>query len=190
MDMHLSSGTHFSMRCSRGRGRTMFQTSILVLLALVPALLSLAISPRAEAITEVRSISEPLGMAVSLGGIGLSASSSSPNVGAAIARNSETGAVTPLVELPTVTSVTPHEGPVAGGTKVMIAGSNLTGATEVKFGATATTGVKVISESSVDEAVATARAGTVHVIVIPLAARAPRLGRPVHPASPPPPSRT
>src|ERR1019366_7400055 len=65
---------------------------------------------------------------------------------------------------PTVTSVTPHEGPTGGGTKVTIAGSNLTGTTEVKFGTTVATGVKVISPSSV-EAVSPAGTGTVDVTV-------------------------
>ena len=37
---------------------------------------------------------------------------------------------------PTVTRRLPTRGPTGGGTKVTIAGSNLTGATEVKFGAT------------------------------------------------------
>ena len=45
--------------------------------------------------------------------------------------------------VPTVTGVAPNQGPAAGGQSVTITGTNLTGATEVKFGTTAATGVSV-----------------------------------------------
>ena len=40
-----------------------------------------------------------------------------------------------IVPAPTVTKVAPTSGPAAGGTAVTITGTNLTGASEVKFGA-------------------------------------------------------
>ncbi len=46
---------------------------------------------------------------------------------------------------PVVTSVTPNEGPEAGGTTVTIKGEHLEGATEVKFGTTSATELKVVS---------------------------------------------
>ena len=39
------------------------------------------------------------------------------------------------IPAPTVTKVSPTSGPAAGGTTVTITGTNLTGASEVKFGA-------------------------------------------------------
>src|SRR4029077_2497825 len=44
-----------------------------------------------------------------------------------------------FVAPPTVTSASPSAGPTAGGTSVTITGTNLTGATAVKFGATSAT---------------------------------------------------
>ena len=43
------------------------------------------------------------------------------------------------IPAPTVTKVEPTSGPAAGGTTVTITGTNLTGASEVKFGANAAT---------------------------------------------------
>ncbi len=65
---------------------------------------------------------------------------------------------------PTVTSVVPGSGPTSGGTSVTITGTNLTGATAVKFGTTAATGVTVNSATSVS-ATAPAGTGTVDVTV-------------------------
>ena len=50
---------------------------------------------------------------------------------------------------PTVTSISPSAGPLAGGTSVTITGTNLTGATAVNFGGVAGTGVVVNSATSV-----------------------------------------
>jgi hypothetical protein len=66
--------------------------------------------------------------------------------------------------LPTVKKVTPNSGSEAGGTKVTIAGSNLTGATEVKFGASAATNVTVKSATSMT-AVSPPGVGVVDVTV-------------------------
>ncbi len=61
------------------------------------------------------------------------------------------------VSAPTVTSVSPTAGPTAGGTSVVITGTNLSGATAVTFGATAATGFTVNGATQIT---ATAPAGT------------------------------
>ena len=68
--------------------------------------------------------------------------------------------------VPTVTSLSPSNGPLAGGNSVSITGTNFTGATEVKFGALAASGVVVSSSTSIT-ATAPNRgsAGTVKVTV-------------------------
>ena len=43
--------------------------------------------------------------------------------------------------LPTVTAVSPNNGPAAGGTSVTVSGTNLTGATAVHFGSAVGTGI-------------------------------------------------
>ncbi len=57
--------------------------------------------------------------------------------------------VTVAVPAPTVTSVSPNNGSAAGGTTITITGTNLTGATAVKFGATAATSFTVNSATSI-----------------------------------------
>ncbi len=59
--------------------------------------------------------------------------------------------------LPTVTALSPTSGPTGGGTSVTITGTNFSGTTAVTFGATAATGVTVISATQIT---ATAPAGT------------------------------
>jgi hypothetical protein len=66
---------------------------------------------------------------------------------------------------PTVTSISPTVGPIAGGTSVTITGTNFTGATAVKFGATNGTGVTVNSATSITVTSPAASAGTVDVTV-------------------------
>ena len=53
------------------------------------------------------------------------------------------------IPAPTVTEVSPTSGRAGGGTTVTITGTNLTGASEVKFGANAATGVKAESPTQV-----------------------------------------
>jgi hypothetical protein len=73
--------------------------------------------------------------------------------------------VFPVLEAPpSVSSVTPAEGPEAAGTSVEISGSGFTGATAVAFGGTNATSFKVNSASSIT-ATAPAGSGTVDVIV-------------------------
>jgi hypothetical protein len=73
------------------------------------------------------------------------------------------GTITPTP--PVVTSISPVTGPTSGGTSVMIAGTNLTGATAVKFGATVATGVVVNSATSITAASPAGSAGTVDITV-------------------------
>ena len=64
------------------------------------------------------------------------------------------------IPAPTVSKVEPTSGPAAGGTTVTITGTNLTGASEVKFGAEHATGVKAESPTKVT-ATSPAGSGTV-----------------------------
>ena len=64
------------------------------------------------------------------------------------------------IPAPTVTKVEPTSGPAAGGTTVTITGTNLTGASEVKFGAAKATGLKAESATKVT-ATSPAGSGTV-----------------------------
>jgi hypothetical protein len=66
------------------------------------------------------------------------------------------------VAVPTVSSVSPAQGPLGGGTVVTISGTSLTGATAVDFGATPATDVTVTSDTSLT---ATSPAGTATVDV-------------------------
>ncbi len=61
------------------------------------------------------------------------------------------------VAAPTVTSISPSAGPAAGGTSVIITGTNLSGATAVSFGGAAATGFTVNSATQIT---ATSPAGT------------------------------
>jgi hypothetical protein len=77
---------------------------------------------------------------------------------------SATISLTIAVAAPTVTAISPTSGPVAGGTSVTITGTNLTGATAVKFGTTSAT----ITANSATSITATSPigTGTVDVTVI------------------------
>ena len=65
---------------------------------------------------------------------------------------------------PTVTALSPTSGPGAGGTTVNITGTNLSGATAVRFGATAAAKMRVLSSTSA-QAISPAGTGTVQVTV-------------------------
>ena len=85
------------MYCSRRTSRTTLQASILVLVMLVSAVLSLAIPRRADAGT-VSSFSQPFGVTLSAGGEGPYAGSSGEHAAAVLAGSSQPGAgVAPLV---------------------------------------------------------------------------------------------
>jgi CSLREA domain-containing protein len=70
------------------------------------------------------------------------------------------------IPAPTVTSVSPSVGGTAGGTTVTITGTSFTGATAVKFGATAATNVTVNSSTSITATSPSGSAGTVNITVI------------------------
>jgi hypothetical protein len=69
---------------------------------------------------------------------------------------------------PTVTNVNPAEGPEAGGTPVTITGTNLAGATDIKFGGNAATGVSCATATECT-ATSPAGAGLVDVTITTLA---------------------
>ena len=79
------------------------------------------------------------------------------------ATSAPSGKVT-VTAAPTVSAVSPIAGPIAGGTVVTITGTNLTGATAVKFG-TATATFTVVSATSVTATAPAGTAGTVDVTV-------------------------
>ncbi len=65
---------------------------------------------------------------------------------------------------PSLTTVTPNQGPTAGGTNVTIIGTNLIPTSTVKFGATSATSFSAISSTQIN-AVAPSGTGTVQVVV-------------------------
>jgi PKD repeat protein/uncharacterized protein YjbI with pentapeptide repeats len=69
------------------------------------------------------------------------------------------------ISLPTIASVAPQTGPIAGGTPVNITGTNFTGATAVTFGGTAATSFSVENITSVIAIVPAHAAGAVSVNV-------------------------
>ena len=66
---------------------------------------------------------------------------------------------------PTVASVSPNAGPIAGGTDVTITGTDFTGATAVTFGGTAATNVIVVGPTSITATTPAHAAGAVDVVV-------------------------
>ncbi|WP_432037613.1 beta strand repeat-containing protein [Streptomyces cucumeris] len=70
-----------------------------------------------------------------------------------------------FVPAPTVSSVSPNQGPGAGGNTVTINGSGLSGATAVRFGSTNATSFTVVSPTQIT-AVAPPGSGTVQVTVV------------------------
>ncbi len=67
--------------------------------------------------------------------------------------------------VPTVRSVTPATGDVAGGSTITITGEALTGATAVTIGGRAATDVRVVSDSEINATVPAGTAGTADVTV-------------------------
>jgi hypothetical protein len=66
---------------------------------------------------------------------------------------------------PTFTSITPDDGPIAGGNSVTITGTNLTGATTVTFGGTAATAVWVVSATQITATAPAHAVGAVNVVI-------------------------
>ena len=69
------------------------------------------------------------------------------------------------IAAPTVSSVAPSAGPTGGGTTVVITGTNLSGATAVKFGATAATAFTVNSTTQITATSPAGGAGAVDITV-------------------------
>ncbi|WP_460627337.1 IPT/TIG domain-containing protein [Intrasporangium mesophilum] len=72
---------------------------------------------------------------------------------------------TPAPAAPTVSAVSPNGGPTTGGTVVTITGTNLTGATSVKFGTATGTTLTVTSPTQLTVTSPAGTAGTVPVTV-------------------------
>src|SRR5262249_22383826 len=70
-----------------------------------------------------------------------------------------------VINPPTVTGISPSSGPTGGGTTVTVDGTNLSGATAVKFGSVAGTGVSWSATSSTVTSPATITPATVDVTV-------------------------
>ncbi|PSJ57100.1 hypothetical protein C7I85_22975 [Mesorhizobium soli] len=73
--------------------------------------------------------------------------------------------ITVNLPVPTVTSISPTSGPATGGTVVTITGTNFTGATAVKFGATNATSYTVNSSTQITATAPAGSVGTVDVTV-------------------------
>ena len=67
--------------------------------------------------------------------------------------------------VPYVSGLSPASGPVAGGTTVIITGTNFTGATAVNFGTTAAESFVVLNETTITAVAPAGSAGTVNVFV-------------------------
>ncbi|WP_404949149.1 IPT/TIG domain-containing protein [Streptomyces sp. ARC14] len=65
----------------------------------------------------------------------------------------------------TVATISPATGPAAGGTVVTITGTNLDGVSDVKFGSTAGTNLKVLSAGRLQVTTPAGTAGAVSVVV-------------------------
>ena len=76
-----------------------------------------------------------------------------------------TGGFTYEAPAPTVTSLSPNSGGIAGGTSVTITGTNFTGATAVTFGGTAATNVIVVNATTITATTPAHAAGSVDVAV-------------------------
>jgi len=70
------------------------------------------------------------------------------------------------VVAPTVTSINPTSGLIAGGTLVTISGSNFLGATSVTIGGTAATGISVVNGTTITATIPAHTVGTVDVVVV------------------------
>ena len=74
-------------------------------------------------------------------------------------------ATTPAQALPTVTGLSKHSGPRAGGRQITISGSGFTAATQVFFGVKAAASVTVVSATELRVRTPAHKRGHVHVRV-------------------------
>jgi IPT/TIG domain/FG-GAP repeat len=100
------------------------------------------------------------GSSVTLSGDGNTALAGSPGASAGVE-----GTATVLVLPPAVTRVRPAGGPTAGGTSVTITGSNLNGATAVRFGSVPAEAFTVLSADELTAISPPGRGGTVAITV-------------------------
>jgi hypothetical protein len=70
-----------------------------------------------------------------------------------------------VATVPTITAFTPTSGPTTGGTTVTVSGTNLTGASAVKFGTTPATSITVTSATTIKAKTKAHAAGTVAISV-------------------------
>ncbi|WP_067468697.1 IPT/TIG domain-containing protein, partial [Nocardia amamiensis] len=75
------------------------------------------------------------------------------------------GVVYTYVAAPTITSIVPNSGPLAGGNTVTLTGTNFTGASAVTFGSTPATSFTVVSGTQISAVVPARAAGSVQVTV-------------------------
>ena len=73
--------------------------------------------------------------------------------------------LTYTVPAPTVTSIAPSSGPIAGGTAVTITGANFVSGATVSFGGSAATGVSVVNSTTINATTPAHAAGAVSVTV-------------------------
>jgi len=67
---------------------------------------------------------------------------------------------------PTITSISPAQGPTAGGTTVTITGTGFTGATAVNFGSTAATSFTVVNDTTITAVSPAGANGVVRISVV------------------------
>jgi len=76
-----------------------------------------------------------------------------------------TQAPAPVGPVPTVTAVSPVNGPASGGSGVTLTGTNFAGATSVTFGGVAATSVNVVDDTTITAVTPAHAAGAVDVVV-------------------------
>jgi hypothetical protein len=84
---------------------------------------------------------------------------------AAVVQNGQIYTSAPAATSPTVTSISPAAGTIAGGTSVTITGTRLTGATGVTIGGAAATSVTVVNATTITAVTPAGSAGTASVVV-------------------------
>ena len=77
----------------------------------------------------------------------------------------KTADIDALFIAPVFSSITPASGPAAGGTKVTIKGSNLSGNQSVSIGGVAATGVVVVNDQTIVCTTGAHAAGAVNVVI-------------------------
>jgi hypothetical protein len=87
------------------------------------------------------------------------------NVGSPAVAGLETVIISGATPAPAVTSVSPSSGSTAGGDSITVAGTNFTGATAVKFGATDAASFVVDSDIQITATTPAGSAGAVHTTV-------------------------